>query len=262
MNSIPNPTNDKEPRDETYWAHTSTLKITKVPTGALNLNVEGRRLLSPLQGFGQLWQKTFSIHLKGASVKPAEVIHMWKENFPDFWPKWEHYYLPRVGIQPGEVGLINFVIPGNTPVGLPLSTGVLVIYADEESFTFMNPQGHMFAGWITFSAHEDDERTVIQVQVLVRANDPIYELGFRLGASKYEDRFWQHTVRSVAASFGVEEVQVETQAVCVDRRLQWSQAKNVWHNSGIRTTLYLLATPVRVPLRWMRRRNHRASVSQ
>ena len=28
----------------------------------------------------------------------------------------------------------------------------MVIYADDESFSFMTPQGHMFAGMITFSA--------------------------------------------------------------------------------------------------------------
>ena len=35
---------------------------------------------------------------------------------------------------------------------MPLSTGVLVLYADDESFTLMTPQGHVFAGWITFSS--------------------------------------------------------------------------------------------------------------
>jgi hypothetical protein len=38
------------------------------------------------------------------------------------------------------------------PGGLTPSTGVLVIYADEESFTPMTPQDHMFAGWIAVSA--------------------------------------------------------------------------------------------------------------
>ena len=40
------------------------------------------------------------------------------------------------------------------PGKMKLSTGVMVLYADEESFTLMTPQGHMFAGWITFSATE------------------------------------------------------------------------------------------------------------
>ena len=52
---------------------------------------------------------------------------------------------------------------------MKLSTGVLVIYADDESFTLMTPQGHMFAGWITFSAYEEDGGTVAQAHVLMRA---------------------------------------------------------------------------------------------
>ena len=82
MNPITTPSDDKQPRDTAYWAQTSTLKVGKMPTGALNLNVEGRQLLGPLQGFGQLWQKTFRIRLNGAPVKSTEVIQMWKENFP------------------------------------------------------------------------------------------------------------------------------------------------------------------------------------
>jgi len=38
-----------------------------------------------------------------------------------------------------------------------VSTGVLVIYEDEESFSFMTPEGHIFAGMITFSSYEDEQ---------------------------------------------------------------------------------------------------------
>ena len=54
-------------------------------------------------------------------------------------------------MKPGEVALLNLAVPG----GMTLSTGVRVIYADEESFSFMTPEGHMFAGMITFSAYDD-----------------------------------------------------------------------------------------------------------
>src|SRR6266852_6960115 len=121
MSSHYTPADDKQPRDAAYWSQTSTLRVGRTPTGALNLNVEGHQLTGPLQGFGQLWQRTFRIRLNGASASPTEVIQVWKENFPKFWPKWERYYLPGAGIKPGEVALINFVIPGNSPVGLPLS---------------------------------------------------------------------------------------------------------------------------------------------
>ena len=217
-NSIP--PEESKPRDAAYWAQqVSTLKVSHVPTGALNLNVEGKQAVGPLQGFGQMWQKTYRVRLKDAPVQPTEVIKTWKEHFPRFWPAGNRFYGPLTGIAPGEVALINVSMPG----GIQLSTGVVVLYADEESFTLMTPQGHVFAGWITFSAHEEDDCTVAQVQVLIRANDPLYELGFRLGASKAEDIFWQRTLIAVAADFEVREAKVETNIVCVDPRLQWSQ---------------------------------------
>lgn len=248
-----------KPRDADNWApKVSSLKLGPVPSGAINLNVHGKQAVSPLQGFGPMWQKTYRVQLKDVKVLPTGVIKVWKEHFPDFWPKGNRFYGPLTGIAPGEVGLINMALPG----GMPLSTGVMVLYADEESFTFMTPQGHVFAGWITFSSFEEEDATIAQVQVLIRANDPLYELGFRMGASKNEDRFWEHTLMSLATYFGVEAPHVETLAICVDRKVQWSQAKNVWHNAGVRTTLYLMATPVRAPLRWMRKRNRRTAVSQ
>jgi len=239
------PSMDNQSRDAAYWAQpVSTMKVGRMPTGALNLNVEGRQTMSPLQGFGQLWQKTFRVPLSGTSIKPAEVIKTWKENFPTFWPKWDHFYKPVTGIAPGEVALINMLLPGDIPVGVPISTGVLVIYADDESFTFMNPLGHMFAGWITFSAYEVDGCTIAQIQLLVRCNDPIYELGFRLGFTKSENRFWQYTLAQVATHFGANEP-VQTQIVCVDRRVQWSQFWNIWQNAAIHTVMYRMLTPFR-----------------
>ena len=79
----------------------------------------------------------------------------------------------------------------------------MVLYADEESFTLMTPEGHLFAGWITFSASEQATETVAQVQVLMRASDPILELGLTLGGHRQEDRFWATTLGNVAAHFGI-----------------------------------------------------------
>jgi hypothetical protein len=239
-----------KPRDAAYWAQqASTLRVSHVPTGALNLNVEGKQAVGPLQGFGQMWQKTYRVSLKGASVQPMEVIKIWKEHFTQFWPKGNRFYAPLTGIAPGEVALIKLSIAG----GLPLSTGVLVLYADEESFTLMTPQGHSFAGWITFSSHKEDDYTVAQVQVLVRTNDPAYEIGFRLGASKAEDAFWQRTLKALAAHFEVVEVEVETTVVCIDPKVQWSRFWNIWHNGVVRTVMYRLLTPVR----WVFKRSSR-----
>jgi hypothetical protein len=246
MTTLPAPSNEgqengKQPRDASYWAQDGlNLKVKQAPMGALNLNVEGRNAVGPLQGFGSMWQKTYRVRLQKTTVQPTEVIKTWKEQFPNFWPAGNRFYGPITGIAPGEVALLNLAMPG----GMTLSTGVLVLYADEESFTPMTPQGHMFAGWITFSAFEEDGVTVVQVQVLVRANDPIYEVGMRFGGFKSEDVFWQHTLRSLSTHFGIDGI-VETQIVCVDPRFQWAFVGNVWHNAAMRTAMYSITAPVR-----------------
>ncbi len=253
MTTPTNPPEQESPRDAAHWAQpVSRLRVSGVPSEALNLNVEGRRLVGPLQGFGQLWQKTYRVRLAGAPVAPADVIKTWKENFSQFWPQGNRFYAPFTGIAPGEVAVINLTSPG----GMRLSTGVMVLYADDESFTFMNPEGHMFAGWITFSASQDEGVTVAQVQVLIRANDPLWEVVMRLYAFRKEDEFWRSTLRSLAARFGVQG-QVQQQATRVDSRLQWSQAKNLWYNAAIRSTLYTAAAPVRWALRPFRRQADR-----
>ncbi len=234
-------TNDDGSRDAGNWAQpVSRLKVSNLPPEAVNLNVEGRRVVGPLQGFGRMWQKTYRVRLSGVDLTPAQVIKSWKENFSSFWPEGNRFYAPLTGIAPGEVAVLNLSTPG----GIALSTGVMVIYADEESFTFMTPEGHIFSGWITFSAFEEDSLTVAQAQVLIRANDPLYEIAFRMGGSKAEDTFWTHTLESLAASFGVSD-QVHMSTICVDPKLQWSQAKNIWYNAAIRSALYTAFAPTR-----------------
>ncbi|HLZ20594.1 MAG TPA: hypothetical protein VKQ30_00525 [Ktedonobacterales bacterium] len=235
------PSSNEQPKDATYWAQDiTTLKVGTVPPGAVNLNVEGRRIAGPLQGFGPMWQKTYRVRLADANVTPREVIAVWKQNFPQFWPRGNRFYAPLTGIAPGEVALLNLKTGG-----MPLSTGVLVLYADDESFTLMTPQGHMFAGWITFSAYDADLSTMAQTQVLMRASDPIYELGLRFGGHQQEDRFWQHTLTALAAHFGAHEP-VQTETTCIDPKIQWSQARNIWQNAAARTMLT-------APTRWFRR---------
>ena len=132
---------------------------------------------------------------RGPEVTPAQAIREWKEHFPEFWPPGNQFYSPLTGIEPGEVALIRASVAG----GIKLSTGVMVLYSDDESFTLMTPQGHMFAGWITFSTHEDAGRTVAQMQVLMRSQDPLSELGLALGGHGQENRFWQQTLQNLAS---------------------------------------------------------------
>lgn len=226
-------TTEEQSRDMQYWARpTSKLTVADVPAEAATFNVEGRQVVGPLQGFGQMWQKIYRVRLSGSTAEPAEVIDTWKRKFQEFWPEGARFYAPLTGIAPGEVAVIN--VKG--PVRTSLSTGVMVIYADEESFTFMTPQGHIFAGWITFSSYRDEGVPVAQVQLLIRANDPLWEIAFRLFASRQEDRFWHQTLLNVAAEYEVQGY-VQQDTILVDPRLQWSQVKNVWYNAAVRSAL-------------------------
>lgn len=234
-----------ESRDSQNWAKTvDTLDTGTLPEGAHNINVQGKRVLGPVHGFGQLWQKVYRMKFEGVRVPPEKVIAAWKEHFPKFWPKVNTMYKASAGIKPGDVGVINSNLPGNVTF---MSTGIYVIYADDISFSFMTPEGHPWAGMVTFGAEEEDDATIATVQVLVRANDPLYELGMRTFMSKAEDWMWFSTLKNVADHFGATG-KPTLKAAIVDPKVQWSEWKNVWQNAGIRTALYVLATPVR----WLR----------
>jgi hypothetical protein len=229
--------------DAASWAKpVRTLQTKDVPAGAIDLNVTGRRVSGAATGFGKLWQKSFWVRLEGAAVTPQEVIAIWKERFGDFWPKGQRMFLPAAGIAPGEVGLINAKAMPGAP---QMATGVLVIYADDESFSFMTPEGHPFTGPLTFSAAEDAGSTVVRVDEFTRASDPFWELTLMMPIARdRQNEIWRATLRNVAKHFGVD-ASVESRIVCVDSRWQWSQAKNIWQNAAIRSTLYAFARPFR-----------------
>lgn len=226
--------------DEGDWAApVERLEVVDLADDALNLNVDGRRLSGAIQGFGPLWQKTYWARLSGADVRPEGVIEIWKRDYPSFWPDNSHLHRAVARLEPGDVAVINA-----NQSGLHLSTGVMVMYTDDESFAFALPEGHMFSGWITFSAHRDGDTTVAQVQPFFRASDPLYDLMFLLWFDKKEDQIWHHTLRSLAAAFGVDAV-VQQSATCIDDKRQWRQAGNVRHNAGVRSALHQVTGPLR-----------------
>jgi hypothetical protein len=201
------------------------------------LNVAGRRLTGPVQGFGKMWRKTYWIELS-PEISPRAVIATWKGHFGEFWPQKSRFKGPLTSLSPGDVALLDVRVGG----GMRLSTGVFVLYADEESFTLMTPQGHMFAGWITFSAERSGTVTVVQAQVLMRANDPFYEMAMACGGHRKEDQFWIQTMTALAQYLGVAPAVVHTRTVCVDRRRQWGNAWQIWHNSMVRTVMHSITS--------------------
>jgi hypothetical protein len=237
----------RTPRDQESWAR-PVARLSTTAKGAGTDTVTGKRVAGPVQGFGQMWQKTFSIRLPADEHPPEDVVAHWKEKFPTFWPKGARFYAPLSGIAPGEVALLEVPpIPGS-PV--KMSTGVMVIYADRESFTFMTPEGHALSAWITFSAYRDGDETVAQAQALERTSDPFIELSYMFGANRQNDRFWVTTLVNLATSLGAVDPVVTTQIVCVDKRRQWKYVRNLRFSPAVQ----MATSTVTAPARWVRRR--------
>ena len=132
-------TQPRAPRDQGSWAQpverlTTTAKTTGQDT------VTGKRVSGPVQGFGQMWQKTFTVRVPGADHPPEAVVAHWKAAFPTFWPKGATFYAPLAGITPGEVALLEVPPVPGSPVRM--STCVLVFYDARESLIYTPPQHH------------------------------------------------------------------------------------------------------------------------
>ncbi|MBI1377861.1 MAG: hypothetical protein GC157_10320 [Frankiales bacterium] len=228
-------------RDESNWAAKVERLEVSDELAAAGFNVAGRRLAGAQQGFGRLWQRRYAVDL-GDAVTPEQVVADWKQRFPTYWPDGATFHVALTGLRPGVVSPI--AIASGAP-GLTVSTGIMVLYMDDTSFTFMCPEGHMFAGWITFESERSDAgTTVAEVQILIRTSDPLYELGWPVMKRK-EDAFWSATLRNLAKDHGVADVPVWETTTCVDRRRLWRNWRNVRHNSGMRSAWHSATSPFR-----------------
>jgi hypothetical protein len=230
-------------RDAANWARPVERLSAAGVAGAKDDAVTGKRVSGPLQGFGQLWQKTFTVRLEGIDTTPEAVVATWKAHFPEYWPKGQRFYAPLSGIAPGEVALLEIQPVPGAPVRL--STGVLVLYADDESFTFMTPEGHTLSAWITFSARRDGDVTIAQAQALERPSDPFDDLAYKFGGNRQNNKFWEATLRNLAINVGVPVPVVEIQSTCIDSNRQWRYWRNVRNSATVRSARRTLTAPVR-----------------
>ena len=200
------------------------------------LDLHQQRPTGPEDGFGKLWRKIHRIDLSGADLPPEHVIATWKQRFGEFWPGQNRFYGPITALQPGELAIINIeMAPATT-----LSTGVILVDSMPTGFTLVTPKGHMLCGWLHFAADRAGETTTVSVEMLIRASDPLFEIGMVVIGHKRENKFWEQTLRNLAAHFGIA-AEPETQVICENPRYQWENVKNIWHNGAIRNGLVRLA---------------------
>ncbi len=184
---------------------------------------------APSTGFGQLWHKRFWMVLP-ADLSPVMVIGMWKHRFSDFWPGTNEFVVDRIAED--EVAGAELELPA----GARVATGLMVLASAEDHFTLITIEGHMFAGWVTFRGEQTPEGTRIEVELLMRASDPLYEFGLTLGGHRREEEFWRDTLKRVAAHLG-QAPGIEMESTLEDSARQWSRVGNTWNNAAIRTQL-------------------------
>ena len=208
----------------------------RAPTTAWG--VTGRRVTGPEQGFGRLWQRTYTCPIGDVRPRRSEAIAEWRAHFGEFWPGRQPVLRRVEGINPGDVAPIAVAAGG----GLKLTTGVLVLYADDESFSFMTPEGHMFAGMITFSAHENAGGTVLQTQVLDPAQRPALRAGHGRDEADGGPLLGRHHAQP-RQRLGAVGCNVDVTSIVVDRKRLWRNARNIRYNAGVRSVLHLAAAP-------------------
>ncbi|MBD3397916.1 hypothetical protein GF413_02455 [Candidatus Micrarchaeota archaeon] len=189
-------------------------------------------------------QKIYTLHVDSPDVTPIECVQALKDNFAAFQPSFNTFYPSKGGIEPGEITLIESMTPGG-----PVATGVIILYSDELSFTFMTPEGHPEAGFVSFSGIKRPDGVKVQIVGLTRANDPMYELAFIFAGSRIQKGIWTHVLTSLALHLGIP-ANITCDEEIVDPSLKWNQAKNIRKNAQIHT---LIHEPARLIKRMTRR---------
>jgi hypothetical protein len=201
-----------------------------LPADVLRL-LQGRRPQPPFEGFGGMRMRTYTASLPGLPLSPQQVFATWVSKFPAFWPQGNYFVPCAPTLEPGVTAAILLTMPA----GMRIITGASVIYMDDTSFTLETLRGHMFAGWITFSAFLENGEMAIRTQALVRPSDPLYELTFLFGfGQKEEDEFWHATLHNAARHFGTDAVVVQHNRT-VTRDIQWRYFGNICYNAVIRS---------------------------
>ncbi len=211
------------------WApYIERIKVTERPEGALIRNMDNRRLQPQIKGFGKMWQKTFWLTIDKPEFTPKDIILKLMQNFVVFQIPENFFYPTSKGLSPGALVFIDSKTPGGI-----VSTGIYVLYVEDTSFTYITPQGHPEAGWITFSAKEEDGKIRLQIQGLVRASDPFYEIAYAIAGQAFQEKIWLNVLTQMA-----KHLEIEDNGQMVKYKpagnWQWGKAGNIWYNAQLR----------------------------
>jgi hypothetical protein len=227
--------------------NTERLHVQNPPDEDFAANLDNKKVTNPSDGFGQLWERTYRVRLDGCTLSAAEVMANWKRNFPRYQPEENRFMPTEGGVTPGAIIYIGASLVPAAAVATEIKSGVLVVAADDVSFTVKTPQGFPVSGHNTFSILEEKGKLIAQIRSVERTNDPLYEFGYRfLGGARQQKKIWRYVLRALAESHGVQ-AKVKTKRRLIDSHVQWRNIGNVWQNVAIRTLL----RKVTAPFRWV-----------
>lgn len=88
--------------DGDTWAKpVDRLRVPPMPREAWNRNANGRRVVGPVSGFGQLWPKVYRLRVSDSKTTPEQAVAELKGNFPRLQPSYNRLYPSAAGIKPG-----------------------------------------------------------------------------------------------------------------------------------------------------------------
>ena len=225
-------------RDLANWATAvRRLQVSQVPDGVDNINVDGRRVVGVIQGFGQLWRKTYRIRLDGAAVTPAEVIAVWKQRFASFWPADSRFHSPEPAWCGGLVGPAAARPPASVQRGHDPVRRCGVVHGHdcprasacrlEHLQRLRRRRGHGRRGAGPHARRRPAVRAGHDGVCSPDGGPPVAADPPQPGRL-----LWSPGPGQVSES-------------ALDRRRQWSKAGNLWYNAAVRSALHTLAAQLR-----------------
>ena len=141
---------------------------------------------SPIQGFGKMWQKTYQVRLPRRERLADRADRDLEAALPRVLARGQPLLRPADRHRARRGGAAQHD-PAGQDEALDRRDGALrrrgVVHADDAAGAHVRRLDHV-------QRTERDGETVAQAQVLMRASDPIFEMGLTLGGHKQEDRFW------------------------------------------------------------------------
>jgi hypothetical protein len=194
----------------------------------------------PLPGFGKTWRKRYAVSLDIAIATPSLMMEILKRHLVHFAPRGNQSFEPFTQFNDRDIATLL----SEAPAGARLSTGATLLASGPVSLALLAPAGHSFSGWIGFVAAQTSDRVTVQVELFLRAADPLSELSLEISGHRRDDEFWSKTLGLLAAYFGVD-ASVAIEIARLDHHYAWTQASNVLHNPTLRSGVGQVATPVR-----------------